>query len=157
MSNSLQKRRTETAKYPSSRHKFDLLVGQLRAGHPDAMIMRLDTIYILLRSLATWKFSRADLLFAKHNASSLSDTQSPHAPLVRLHLDLQFSDPDSLSFFQESGSLESTRTASNWTHGLFVYSQLLGLRHGKYFVQEDNPHLIGAETKKFIEEVMHGK
>ncbi|KAL1606223.1 hypothetical protein SLS60_003624 [Paraconiothyrium brasiliense] len=28
---------------------------------------------------------------------------------------------------------------------------------GRHFLQEDNPHLIGAETKRFIEEVMNRK
>lgn len=54
--------------------------------------------------------------------SLLPGAQSPHKSIVRLHLDLQVSDVDILSFFRENGSPEATRIARDRTPAIFVCS-----------------------------------
>ncbi|EKG09990.1 hypothetical protein MPH_12952 [Macrophomina phaseolina MS6] len=53
-------------------------------------------------------------------ASFLPDVQSSHTPIVRLHLDLQVSDLDSLSFFKENGSPKPTQTTYDSIPAIFV-------------------------------------
>ncbi|KAH7016609.1 hypothetical protein B0J12DRAFT_733513 [Macrophomina phaseolina] len=52
--------------------------------------------------------------------SLLPDAQRPHMSIVRLYLEPQVSDLDSLSFFKEQGSPKPTQTAYDSTPAVFV-------------------------------------
>jgi haloalkane dehalogenase len=58
-----------------------------------------------------------------------------------------------LMFWAEPGVILPPRKVKEVAEGLDNLRGI-GIGPGTHFVQEDNPHLIGAETKKFVEEVM---
>lgn len=66
---------------------------------------------------------------------------------------LEGSEIPKLLFWAEPGRLVSVTRARELEAGL-KYLRSVGIGPGQHYHQEDNPHLIGEETKKFVQEVV---
>lgn len=66
---------------------------------------------------------------------------------------VQWSEVPKLMFWAEPGAIISVEKAREIETGL-KNVRSVGIGAGKHYLQEDNPHLIGEETRKFVQEVV---
>jgi haloalkane dehalogenase len=67
---------------------------------------------------------------------------------------MQRNEVPKLMFWGEPGAIISVEKAREIETGL-KNVRSIGIGAGSHYLQEDNPHLIGAETRKFVQEVLN--